>query len=78
MILVEGEPRAIYSYDDEGYALAKVDLQVSTASDLPTLGGVIEGTKLKCGKGSTAQIIQAEEPTMVTMDDDGNWYPEQS
>ena len=78
MILVEGKPREIYSYDDEGYALAKLDLQVSTAEELPTLGGVVEGTKYKCGIGSAAQIVQADELTFVTLDEDETWYPEQS
>ena len=72
MILVEGKPREIYSYDDEGYALAKLDLQVSTVADLPALGGVVAGTSYKCGKGSWAQIIQSGG--FRTLDDNGTWY----
>ena len=79
MCILANKPEIIYEHDDEGYAIAQVDLKVSTAADLPTLEGVVEGTKYKCGKGSTAQIVQADSPTFVTLDgDDGVWYPEQS
>lgn len=53
-----------------------LDLQVSTASELPSLGENVDGLIVLAG--STAQIIQASEPTFVTLDDDGTWYPEQS
>ena len=53
-----------------------VDMQVSTAAELPdkneNVGGII------IAPGSIAQIIQADSPTFVTLDDDGTWYPEQS
>ena len=78
MCILAQKPETIYEHAD-GYYLAKLDLQVSTAADLPELGGVVEGTPYKCGKGSMAQIVQADEPTFVTLDgDDGVWYPEQS
>ena len=61
---------------DKTHTLAKIGIQVSTAAELPTLGTVFG--KYKMGKGSIAQIIQANEPTFVTIDEDGTWYPEQS
>ena len=61
---------------DKTHTLAKIGIQVSTAVELPTLGTVFG--KYKMGKGSIAQIIQANEPTFVTIDEDGTWYPEQS
>ena len=74
MLRIEGEPREVLGYDG-GKTLAVLDLQVSTAAMLPAKNGVIGLYKVQ--PGSTAQIIQADEPTYVTMDDDGNWYPEQ-
>lgn len=61
---------------DKTHTLAKIGIQVSTSADLPTLGTVFG--KYKLGQGSIAQIIQANEPTFVTIDEDGTWYPEQS
>ena len=75
MIRMEGEPRDILGYDSDGKALAVLDFQVSTAALLPAKNSTFGPYKVQ--PGSNAQIIQAEEPTMVTMDDDGNWYPEQ-
>lgn len=63
--------------DDTGALCAKLDLQVSTAAELPSIGDVIGGFKVQAG--SYAQIIQAA--AVVTLDDDttaGTWYPEQS
>ena len=63
--------------DSTGAICAKLDLQVSTSADLPSIGDVIGGMKVQAG--SFAQIIQAA--TVVTLDDDtsaGTWYPEQS
>ena len=78
MCILANKPETIYEYAD-GYYTAKLDLQVSTAADLPELGGVVPGTPYKCGAGSTAQIVQADEPTFVTLDSsDDTWYPEQS
>ena len=65
--------------DDSGAICAKLDLQVSTVAELPHIGDVVGGMKVQAG--SFAQIIQASEPTIVTLDDDttsGTWYPEQS
>ena len=77
MCILARKPETIYSFDGS-YYLAKLDLQVSTAADLPTLGGVVAGTPYKCGEGSIAQIVQADEPTFVTLDSsDETWYPEQ-
>ena len=79
MCVLANEPTIIYEHDADGYAIAQVDLKVSTVADLPELEGVVEGTKFKCGKGSTAQIVQSNDPLFVTLDgDDGTWYPEQS
>lgn len=64
------------SYNSDGEALAWYDLSVSTAAELPALGSVVFGAKIQAP--SRAQIIQADEPTIVTLDEDGNWYPEQS
>ena len=57
-----------------GVQIAVLDLQVSTVAELPDLGDMVESYKLQAG--SIAQIIQSD--TMVTLDDDGTWYPEQS
>lgn len=53
-----------------------VDMQVSTAAELPDKGENVGGIII--APGSIAQIIQADSPTFVTLDDDGTWYPEQS
>ena len=58
MCILASKPETIYSFDGTYYT-AKLDLQVSTAADLPELGGVVEGTPYKCGKGSMAQIRDA-------------------
>ena len=63
-------------YDSNGVMMAVVDGQVSEASDLPALDGLFCGVKVQAG--SIMQIIQADEPTYVTLDADGTWYPEQS
>ena len=67
--------RQILGYED-GVQIAVVDLQVSTAAELPALNAVVDGTKVSAG--SISQIIQADEPTFMVLDDDGDWYPEQS
>ena len=64
------------TYDKDGVTLAVLDGQVSEATDLPTLGGDFFGAKVL--PGSTMQIVRAEEVTLVTLDADGTWYPEQS
>ena len=75
MVRIEGTPREI-SYGEGGALQHVVDLQVSTVAELPGKGDVVGGGKVM--PGSTAQIIQADEPTWVTLDDNGTWYPEQS
>ncbi len=64
------------SYTPDGEALAWYDLSVSTAAELPALNSVVFGAKIQAP--SRAQIIQADEPTIVTLDEDGTWYPKQS
>lgn len=58
----------------DGNGLAVMDLQVSTAAELPALKSKIG--RYTVDSGSIAQIIQAGE--LVTLDEDGTWYPEQS
>lgn len=53
----------------------RADLMVSTSAELPTPVSIAGFYLLP---GCQAQIIQASEPTFVTLDDDGTWYPEQS
>lgn len=61
---------------NDGMKNAVMDIQVSTAAELPSLNDVVCGLKIIAG--SIAQIIQADSPTFVTLDDNGTWYPEQS
>lgn len=49
-----------------------VDLQVSTADELPALGSDVDGIVIAAG--SIAQIIQTGE--WATLDEDGSWYDE--
>lgn len=58
----------------DGSGRAVMDLQVSTAAELPALNSKIG--KLIVDSGTTAQIVQAD--AWVTLDADGTWYPEQS
>jgi hypothetical protein len=70
------KPREILGFQD-GKTVAVLDLQVSTAADLPSLGDLVENYIVAAG--SCAQIVRASSPTFVTLDgDDGNWYPDQS
>ena len=62
-------------YVDGNYN-AVLDLQVSTAAELPDMGDTIG--LYTVAPGSIAQIVQADSPTFVTLDADGTWYPEQS
>ena len=57
-----------------GSGKAVMDLQVSTAAELPALNSKIG--KLIVDSGTIAQIVQAD--AWVTLDADGTWYPEQS
>ena len=72
------KPTEIKGFDaTTGKIIAVLDLQVSTAADLPSLGDVVENYIIEAG--SCAQIVRASSPTFVTLDgDDGNWYPDQS
>jgi len=79
-------PRAIIGYKQEsegepttilGKPIAKLDLQVATAADLPEIGDEVDGYIVAAG--STAQIVEADEITFVTLSgDSGKWHPEQS
>lgn len=70
MVRIEKERYADGNYN------AVLDLQVSTAAELPDMGDTIG--LYTVAPGSIAQIVQADSPTFVTLDDDGTWYPEQS
>ena len=61
---------------NDGMKNAVLDIQVSTAAELPSLNDVVCGLKIIAG--SIAQIVQADSPTFVTLDANGTWYPEQS
>lgn len=61
---------------NDGMKNAVMDIQVSTAEELPSLNAVVCGLKIIAG--SIAQIIQSDSPTFVTLDANGTWYPEQS
>ena len=75
-IRVEGKPREVQGYQD-GKTIAVLDLQVATAADLPELGGVVENYIVAAG--STAQIVEADEITFVTLSGDSEeWWPDQS
>ncbi|MBR3267906.1 MAG: hypothetical protein IKI58_04150 [Oscillospiraceae bacterium] len=74
MVQITQKPTMIKYVDDKLVAI--LDLQVSTVSELPSLGDVIDGYAV--GIGSHAEIIQADSPTIVTIDEDDTWYPEQS
>ena len=60
----------------DGNLNAVLDLQVSTAAELPDMGDTIG--LYTVAPGSIAQIVQADSPTFVTLDANGTWYPEQS
>lgn len=56
---------------NDGAGNAVVDIQVSTAEELPAKGDVI-GYNVKIKAGSIAQVIQSG--TFYTLDDNGTWY----
>ena len=60
----------VRSNDGSGHAV--MDLQVSTAAELPSLGDKI--CNLIVDAGTIAQIIQ--DNSWLTIDADGTWYPE--
>lgn len=75
-IRVEGKPREVLGYQD-GKTVAVLDLQVATAADLPELGGVVENYIVAAG--TIAQIVEADEPTYVTLSGNSEtWWPDQS
>lgn len=53
-----------------GKIIAVLDLQVSTAEDLPAIGDVVENYIVAAG--SIAQIIESGQ--WATLNDDGKWY----
>lgn len=59
---------------NDGMKNAVLDIQVSTAAELPSLNDVVCGLKIIAG--SIAQVIQTGD--FVTMDANGTWYSEQS
>lgn len=60
-----------------GKIVAVLDLQVATAADLPPIGGEVENYIVAAG--SAAQIVEADEPTFVTLSGDSEeWWPNQS
>jgi hypothetical protein len=56
---------------NDGAGNAVVDIQVSTAAELPAMGETI-GYSMKVKAGSIAQVIQSG--AFYTLDDDGTWY----
>lgn len=58
------------SYDSEGALQHVVDLDVSTAAELPAMGDVVGGGKVL--PTSTANIIQTG--AWARLDEDGAWY----
>ena len=52
------------------------DFQADTTSDLPALGASVGRYKVEWG--SIAQIVQADEPTYMTLGSNGTWYPDQN
>lgn len=71
------KPRQIIGYDEDNKPIAVLDTQVGTAADLPDAGDEVDGYIVAAG--SIAQIVEADEPTFVTLSgDSGSWYPEHS
>lgn len=61
-------------YDAENIFHVVADIQVSTAEELPTLGGYVGVNAIEAG--TIAQVIQ--DANFLTLDENGTWYPEQS
>ena len=61
---------------ENGVLVARLDLQVSTTDELPHLGDKVE--EYTVAAGTIAQIIQSDEPTFLTLDEDDDYYPTQS
>ena len=60
--------------DAENACHVVADIQVSTADELPALGGTIGVYVIEAG--TIAQVIQ--DAKFLTLDASGKWYPEQS
>lgn len=71
MLRIERVRQDVYD-PSEGTHTAVVDMQVSTADELPDAGSTIGN--LTIGAGSIAQCIQNGK--WYTLDEDGNWYDE--
>lgn len=61
---------------ENGALTARLDLQVSTRAELPHIGDTVEGYTVAAG--TIAQIIQSDEPTFLTLDENDTYYPTQS
>ena len=57
-------------YNENNRPIAKLDLQASEYSDLPSLGDEVFGYIVAAG--TNAQVVQ--EGGFVTLDADGDWY----
>lgn len=68
MIRIDNTRKTIL--DGTATPVCVIDIQVSTAEELPDLNDVVIGCKI--GAGSIAQIIQTG--AFATLDDDGKWY----
>ena len=68
MLTIKGRPEIIGFL--QGKPVARLDLQASTAADLPSKGDEVDGYIVAAP--STAQIIQLGK--FGTLDDDDKWY----
>lgn len=71
MVRIERVRQDVYD-PSEGTHTAVVDIQVSTAEELPDAGSTIGN--LTIGAGSIAQVIQTGK--WYTLDEDESWYDE--
>lgn len=58
--------------DSTGVRHIVADLQVSTADELPTIGGYVGVNVIEAG--TIAQVIQDDK--FLTLDANGTWYPQ--
>lgn len=68
MVTITGKPTVIGFMG--GKPIARLDLQVSTAAELPKAGDEVEGYLVAVP--SSAQIIQLGK--LATLDENGSWY----
>lgn len=66
-------PNRVVSVQGENGFELYGDFQCDSVSDLTDK---LDGVTI--AKGSTCQIVTADEPTFVTMDSEGSWNPAQS